>query len=157
MKSRSSIDGLSGRPPMQPIARRASVRPQPHPQLVTSPPPATRTPRKARPAAPPRFKRSWIKPLLLAGVFAIIVAMAFIYQVAAELIIIIYGIVAVVRRIRARTTFILAVAALACAPLAAAAGYGGAAATFSSYAFLFLVIGTICLARELSRGSGNSA
>jgi hypothetical protein len=91
-----------------------------------------------------------LKSIALLVLCAVIGGSAFIYQPAAELTIIIYGIVAIVRRISSKTTFALALIALTCVPIAQVLGRNDLGIAFASYTFLLLVFATVCMARDLS-------
>lgn len=134
MSSQRTIDGFKPR----------------RPSIQHTEPPITEQPAK-RPVAQKQKKRK-----LPLNIFAIVMLVLVIgstltsYQPLAELVIILYGIIAIFRRIPSRITFALALATLVCVPATHFMGLYDLAIIFASSAFLLLAFATVCMSRELS-------
>jgi len=134
MATHRTIDGFKPRRPV--------IRPI-EPLMVKQP--------AKRPSVPKERKRK-----LPLNIFAIVMLVIVIgstlttYQPLSEIVIILYGIIAIFRRIPSRITFALALATLICVPITHFLGLYDLAITFASSAFLLLAFATVCMSRELS-------
>jgi hypothetical protein len=153
-----SVDGMK-KSPSSPLSSPA-IRPRP----LTTPPnrrysPGRPSKRKtSRPPSPKAYSR---KRLAVALLIVVLIAAGSILRFAAasELLIGTYAVIAFMRQIESRITFILALASLACVillPLLQPAHE--LSESFAEYAFLLLIVGTISLVIETRRlGSRLSA
>lgn len=91
-----------------------------------------------------------VKPAAYALLFAGLAALGVLFQdiTYGELIIGIYGIVALVRNIRSEETFKMALISLGCVPLLGIMGSTILANNFAIYGFLLLCIGIVCLIKQ---------
>ncbi len=161
-----SIDGLVPLPPLSPTVRQAHppVRPLPPRQVAPAPAkPSADEPfalRKTVHAAPSKLEMPsrlhLTKKRLAIGVacVALLVGLALVTQQSfGQLAVILYGLLAVIKKIPSRTTFVLALISLVLIPVTLAV-FGGTnivSSGLATYAFLLLIIGTICLGLELRR------
>lgn len=98
-----------------------------------------------------RQRRRWLLPLQLFGAGVGILLAGTLLQATAlgELLIALYGVVAIITRIESRTSFTLALISLGCIVIMLLVRPNSALMqNFAIYGFLFLVVGTISLARE---------
>ncbi len=138
----------------------------PRPLAKTPNPPSAKTPEpppvplqanqpfataiEINPKKPGRLKRIGA----IAGqiiIFAGLLAIGFFARsvIIGQILIIIYAVFAFVMKIESRTTYILALMSLAVVLVASLRADSGLASAFAVYAFLLLVIGTLCLGREV--------
>lgn len=127
---------IHNRPVSRPIDRSMVKQPQPTPQQVEK--------------SMPLWKRS-LKKLFQLFLFLCLIIFALLVQspMIGQLAVLVYAVVALIFRFSSRTTFILAIMSFLLVLLASARSDVNLAQTFSAYAFLLLVVGTISLAREV--------
>lgn len=103
-----------------------------------------------RPAPPRRSKR--FRSLLVNGVIIIVavgLGLSIRSLIVGQIAIAVYAVLALVFRVSSRTTFLLAVLSLGVVLVSTVRSDSGLAGTFAAHAFLLLVVGTVCLAREV--------
>lgn len=153
-----SVDGLRAAQTAPQHGKLRPVVPQRHHTAHTTPAQAQNTPAAALPAKreqPSRFRR-FLRKLhtpffVLAFIVVGLVAQSLLYG---ELLVIAYGVYALIWRVASRTTFLLALLAVVCiAVLLAAHRDPSFASNFAVYAFLLMIIGTISLGREIRRAN----
>lgn len=140
----SNIDGITARPVK--IIKRPTVVHSARPRRYY--------------ALPPKKDQSWVSrisrlrlPLIITG--AIIASVAIQSTTVSQLLIVAYGIAALIWRIDSRTTFILALLALlATTGLLIGKGNVAMAQNFATNTFLLLVVGVITLNREIKKEGG---
>jgi hypothetical protein len=86
-------------------------------------------------------------------VVAILLGFLSQFQIIGQVVVGLYGVVAVLNRIPHRTTIVLALLALGVVPVAIVAGRVMVATNFAVYAFLLFVTASIIIARELTQES----
>lgn len=174
VRAHRSIDGISSPAPRAlqptppapqpaPITFTAPPRPQaiaaPLPSLVQGPAAAQAAAIPLQPPALPSPARFELNPpktrgIKVVSVLAIAIlagALILARQPFGQVVVMLYGIIAVQQRIASRFTFIMALGALGLA-LVSLVGLGGASSVptaFATYAFLLLTIGALTLAFEL--------
>jgi hypothetical protein len=91
--------------------------------------------------------------LTLFVVIILIGGILVLHQSAGQLLVLLYGVVAVLKRIPARVTFICALVSLLLVPVSLAifGGFNVISSAFANYAFLLLMIGITSVAIELRR------
>jgi hypothetical protein len=142
-----SVDGM--RLPRRTIQPTPAPRPGPRARPVAEPI------KQQQPAARPAPKDPfWKKTLRLIGqtaLFLLFLALAFIMQspLIGQVFVLIYAVVAFVRHINSRTTFVLVLGCFGVMLYASARSDVVLASTFATYAFMLLVVATISLALEV--------
>lgn len=151
-KTRKAVDGFlqPGQTPARPSSGFV------HPRQAAASPRRVVEQSHARPHAGPVIKkqrksRGFLKALGQAGIIFFAIALGFLGQseILGQAILLVYAIVAFILRIPSRTTFLMALISLGVVLIASVRSQDNLAATFASYVFLLLVIGTISLVREL--------
>lgn len=150
LKKQRFVDGFTPRTALQRLPKRSHSVTTEKPLVVMQPDAAPTPAKQKKPRVTKRLPAFSLKFIALLVLCLVIGGATFIYQPAAELAIIIYGIFAIVRRISSKTTFTLALVALTCVPIAQVTEHNDLGVAFASYTFLLLVIATVCMARELS-------
>lgn len=173
-----SVDGMVRRPmpaaaPFRPIGQSPSLQParpaappsqlqpprpvsiQANTAALSPAPTVVQLPSLALPPAPslalPKKRSFWIKALGVVGAIAFVGFIIATRQPFGQVLIMVYGIVAIKRHLPSRVTFLLALAALGLALVSSVllGGQSGIPPSFASYAFLLLAIGAVALAVEL--------
>lgn len=114
----------------------------------------------SRPSTPPKPviatpapgpKRQWRERLKWAVVIAVSLFAGLLLQVfpLGYLAVVIYGVIAIIKRLPSRLTFTLALVTLTLAPLGVALGQAALANGFSLIGFLLLTVGVVTLGIEL--------
>lgn len=136
------------RPP-QPTRPISESRPQPpkHAQFAPTPQPHPQPGQAARFSRLKKMSSLILQSLIFMSLFAVGLLLQSV--VVGQLLILAYAIFVFLFRIESRTTFALALISLAVVLIASVRSDTGLASTFAVYAFLFLVIGTMALGREV--------
>lgn len=98
---------------------------------------------------PRRARLSNRTRIVLVVIVATVLGFLSQFQILGQIAVGLYGILAILRQIPGRTTFILALMALATLPVAIVAGRGMVATNFATYTFLLFVVGAVQIVIEL--------